>query len=323
MSNDCIKDKPKQKVICQVKLLFVLFYVVLTPCFLAQDSIPIAKDLTEEKELEFQQFFFKALSEKSIGNYQNAIQNLENCNQILGNDVAVFFEFSKNYLMLNQFMQAQEYIKRAIEQQPQNIWLLKHYVAVLDQQRNYPEAIKVQSSVVQLDKKEEEGLVELYLKNRDYQKAFALIDNIEKNRPLSSKLKYFKKYYKNRWVKPKKQEKANDLDDLKKRFADEKSFETLLAILKKSTLMTERLEYVDKGLQLFPAQSVLYLRKGEILFQKKQYKETISVLENGIDFVIEDEMLVSYYKLMMRSYEFLGDKTKVQQYKTKLNKLKK
>ena len=60
----------------------------------SQDSIPATKDLTQEKELKFQQFFFKALSEKSIGNNQKAIENLESCNQILTNNAAVFFELS-------------------------------------------------------------------------------------------------------------------------------------------------------------------------------------------------------------------------------------
>ena len=41
-----------------VVVLFLFFFFVITPQILAQDSIPIAKDLTEEKELEFQQFFF-------------------------------------------------------------------------------------------------------------------------------------------------------------------------------------------------------------------------------------------------------------------------
>ena len=56
--------------------LFSLFFFLLSLNSYTQDSIPEAKDLTEEKELKFQQFFFKALSEKSIGNYQKAIENL-------------------------------------------------------------------------------------------------------------------------------------------------------------------------------------------------------------------------------------------------------
>ena len=56
----------------------------------AQDSIAV-QDLDEEKELKFQQYFFKALSEKSIKNYQKAIENLELCNEVLPENVTVFF----------------------------------------------------------------------------------------------------------------------------------------------------------------------------------------------------------------------------------------
>ena len=86
-------------------LIPVIFFFFLVPWnIISQDSIPIAKDFTEEKELKFQDFFFKALSEKSIGNNQRAIENLESCNQILTNNASVFFEFSKNYLLLKNIL---------------------------------------------------------------------------------------------------------------------------------------------------------------------------------------------------------------------------
>ncbi len=313
-------NKIFKKVISSTKLLFVAF-VVMSNTIVAQDSIPIAKDLTEEKELEFQQFFFKALSEKSIGNYQNAIQNLENCNQILQNDVSVYFEFSKNYLLLKEYLQAQEYIQRAIEKQPKNIWLLKHQVSILDNQRNYSEAIEIQEKVVALDRKEKEGLATLYVKSRNYKKALEIIAEIEKNRPLSSRLRYFKKFYGNRVVKKKKEPQKNTLDALKERFEESKTFESLNAILKAVKSGDERLSYLNKGLQLFPAQAILYFQKGKFLFEKEQYQETITVLESGIDFVIEDSMLKEFYQLLLKSHQKTGNKDKEQQYKSKLDKL--
>jgi tetratricopeptide (TPR) repeat protein len=95
-------------------VLFSFCFAFFSLQAFSQDSIPIAKDSTEEKELNFQQFFFKALSEKSIGNFQKAIENLESCHQILTNNVAVFFEFSKNYLLLQKTQLAKEYIDRAL-----------------------------------------------------------------------------------------------------------------------------------------------------------------------------------------------------------------
>ena len=88
--------------------LFSLFFILISLNSFSQDSIPEKKDLTEEAELKFQQYFFRALSQKSIGNFLKAIENLESCNQILEENSAVFFEFSKNYLSLNKTLLAKE-----------------------------------------------------------------------------------------------------------------------------------------------------------------------------------------------------------------------
>ena len=65
------------------------------------DSIAAKKNMAElqeeQKELDFQKFFFDALQQKAIGNYDKAIEALENCQNIRKDDVAVIFEFSKNY----------------------------------------------------------------------------------------------------------------------------------------------------------------------------------------------------------------------------------
>ena len=84
------KKKREKKLFNYFKLV-LFFFVFFSINIFAQDSIPVKEDLTEETELKFQEFFFKALSEKAIGNYQKAIENLESCNQILTNDVSVFF----------------------------------------------------------------------------------------------------------------------------------------------------------------------------------------------------------------------------------------
>lgn len=303
-------------------VLSLFFFFVITPQILAQDSIPIAKDLTEEKELEFQQFFFKALSEKSIGNHQSAIQFLENCNQILPDDPSVFFEFSKNYLQLNQYLQAKEYIDRAIEKEPKNIWYLKHLVAVFDKQRNYLDAIEVQKKVVDLNRKEKEGLADLYIKNRDYKIAFELINEIEKEGRLAPKLKYFKSFYLKRTAPVKKKKVSTNVASLIKRFESNKSFQSLTELLNKLTEANDLLKFIDKGLQLFPIQAILYLEKGKILYNQKQYKNAIEVLENGIDFVLDDSMIKGFYEILFKSNDAIGNKEKSDKYKSKYNKIK-
>ena len=158
----------------KVSLFSFLFFLISLKSY-TQDSLSVAIDFTEEKELKFQQFFFTALSQKSIGNYQKAIENLESCNQIEPNNKSVFFEFSKNYLYLNNTLLAKEYINRAIHQDSKNIWMQKHLVKVFEKENNFFEAIKIQQKIIALNPKENKNLILLYLKNKDYKKALSFI----------------------------------------------------------------------------------------------------------------------------------------------------
>ncbi|WP_439131133.1 tetratricopeptide repeat protein, partial [Polaribacter sp.] len=143
-----IESFQKKRIAYLKNILFTLFYVLFSHFCFSQDSISEKEDLTESAALKFQQFFFKALSQKAIGNHQKAIENLENCNQIISNDVAVFFEFSKNYFSLNNTLLAKEYIKRALTKDENNVWMLKHLVKIHQKERNYKKAIEVQQKVI-------------------------------------------------------------------------------------------------------------------------------------------------------------------------------
>ena len=305
------------------KILFSLFFCLFFISSYSQDSIPAAKDLTEEKELKFQQFFFKALSEKSIGNYQKAIENLESCNQILTNNITVFFEFSKNYLLLNNNYLAKEYIKRALQKEANNIWMLKHLVKINVKDRNYTEAIKTQQSLVLLDKREREYLVRLFLQNRDYKKAISLMNTLEKENALSSNLKRFKASLEKRKGSQVKEDKSDDISSLISKFSSDKSYKILEQILQKSTNNPDvLLKYSNEGVNLFPAQPYVYLINGKAFNYQKNYKKALTTLQNGIDFVIDDKMEAKFYLEIAKAYKGLGNLKDEKKYRQKAKKLK-
>ena len=303
-------------------LLFSMFFFFFFIQSKAQDSIPAAKDLTEEKELKFQQFFFKALSQKSIGNYQKAIENLENCNQILPNDLTVFYEFSKNYLELNNTLLAKEYINRAIEKDAKNIWMQKHLVKVFVKERSFSEAIKIQQKVVALNLKERDYLAKLYLQNRDYKNALYIMNALEKDNSLSSNLKRIKESLeKSKKPIAKRQEV---IQDVFKRFETDKSYAVLKQILEASKEESAKLlKYSGEGISLFPAQPFVYLMNGKALNANKDYKKALESLKNGIDFVIEDAMEADFYSEMATSFKGLGNTSEEKKYREKSKKLKK
>lgn len=306
----------------KLSLLSLLFMLLSAP-ILSQDSIPEKEDLTEAAELKFQHYFFRALSDKSIGNYQKSIENLENCNQLLPNDVAVFFEFSKNYLLLNNTLLAKEYINRALAKDAQNIWMLKHLVNINQKEKNYKEAIKNQQKIIAINPKEKEDLVRLFLYDRQYEKAFALMNSLEKENLLSSRLKRIRDSLQKRSLSQKSEEKPTDLISLIDQFKSDKSYKILAQILNLSIdNPTELLKYSEDGITLFPAQPFVYLMKAKALNHQEKYNKALSTLQNGIDFVIEDQMEVDFYKEFVITYKGLGNLEKENKYKQKLNKLK-
>ncbi len=317
------KENPKKRAIYLKYALFCVFFFLYFLEAHAQDSILIAKDLTEEKELKFQDFFFKALSEKSIGNYQKAIQNLESCNQVLTNDVAVYFEFSKNYLLLNKTFLAKEYAKRALIKEPNNIWILKHLVKIHVKDRNLSDAISAQQKVVAINRVDRTFLLELYLDNREYKKAISLMNDLEKENALPSSFQKIKDTLVKRKGKIVAKEKTDDIVSLKAQFKANKSYTILKKILEESSNnMQLLLKYSNEGIALFPAQPFIYLVKGRALNNQKKYKKALLILQNGIDFVIEDTMEADFYLEMAASYKGLGDFLEEKKFIQKSNKIK-
>lgn len=303
--------------------LFYLFFILFSLKTVSQDSIPEQKDLTEEAELKFQQYFFKALSQKSIGNYSKAIENLEDCNQILQENTAVFFEFSKNYLVLNKTLLAKEYINRALVKKPDNIWMLKHLVEIYVKERNYTKAIDIQQKVIAQNPKEKEYLVRLFLYNREYKKAVDLMNALEKDKALSTSLKMLKQSLEARKNIGVKTESPNDVSTLKKSFENEKSYKTLEKILKLSNdNINDLLKYSKLGIELYPSQSFVYLINGKALNMQKEYKNALLILQNGIDFVIEDNMEIDFYKEIAKAYKGLGNIDQENKYIKKAKQLK-
>ena len=316
------KNKVEKRSFNHFKL--ALFYFILFSInIFAQDSIPLKEDLTEETELKFQEFFFKALSEKAIGNYQQAIENLESCNQISTNDVSVFFEFSKNYLLLNNTLLAKEYIERSLEKDINNLWMLTHLVKIYQKDSNYKEAIKIQQKIVDINPKERGLLAKLLVNDKQYKKAISLMNTLEKENTLSSNLKKLKANLEKRKGASVKKENPSDLGSLINQFKTDKSYKVLKQILNQSSNNTaDLLKFSEEGIALFPAQPYVYLVKGKTLNNQKKYKNALATLKNGIDFVIDDEMEVDFYTEIAKAFKGLGNTKEEKKYKQKAKNLK-
>lgn len=310
--------------------LFNLIFVGI----LAISSNFYAQELEdEEKDLEFQTHFFEALKQKAINNYSKAIESLELCMAIDASNKAVEFEFSKNYLQLKKYFEAEIFIDKALLKDVNNVYLLKHKVAIYKAQRNFEAAIKIQQKIIETHTKYADELVLLYLQNQDFEKAQSLIVEIEDKALATSKIKGYKQYLENRkkaiektTVKQQDSAKTDDISILKNEYASTKEFKILQQILK-TELSTESFDllYIDSkdALELFPTQPFLYLMNGLALNKLVKYNEAIAVLSIGIDFVIDNNALeASYYEQLSIAYEGLKKTNEALKYKQKAEKLR-
>ena len=307
--------------------LFVCLVLLFNPfSSLSQENADQSSNLSEEKEIKFQEYFFKSLSNKSIRNYQKAIQNLEVCDKLSPRNKIIYFEFSKNYLFLNQTLQARQFIEKALEQDSSNIWMLLHFVSILKKDRNYEEAIKVQLKIIELDPYYRESIIYLYHLNSQSDKAISLLYLLEQEKGLHQKLERLKEKLELS-VKPVKLKNDDkDLDKLISYFNENKpSFSMLKQILEIAELNDSEIldNYSKLAVTLFPAQPFSYLSRAKFLHKKQQFDEAIAILEIGLDFVIENPTLeAQFYSTLAKVYSSLGNKEKAFEFENKIKKLK-
>lgn len=321
-----LHKKKKHRVKEAKRFFFLSLFFVLSSFFSlkAQDSIPTPEDVSEKDNIEFQENFFKALSNKAIFNYQKAIQFLEKCNELEPNNKSVLFELSKNYLKLGRNIEALEYIKLALKKDSENIWLLEHQVYILRKIAAFDEAILVQEKIAEKYPKKKQLLVFLHLQNRDVSAAKRVLLELKKARLLNSRLVAIQE--KLDYNQPNKNKEKNKIvsTDLRVNFEKEKSFNNLKLLLDKLSLNNHNdlLKYSEQGLALFPAQPIVYFMNGKALNNKSQYKKAIQSLQNGIDFVIDNnEIEAKFYLEIARAYQGLNDAKKVKSYKSKAAKI--
>lgn len=287
----------------------------------------------EALDLKFQDYFFEALKESTTNNYSKAIENLEKCAAIDAVNLAVDFEFSKNYLLLKKYYEAEVFIDNALAKDSENRYLLKHKVDILKAQRNYSDAIEIQKKLVKLKPIYTDELVLLYIQNKEFAKAEDLISEIEEKALTTLKIKRFKTYLINRkkLIKKgteivKKQSAITDIESLKKSYKKDNNFSTLLKILtyEVENNLFEMLHIdSENALELFPAQPILYQLNGYALNKLKKYNEAIDVLTIGIDFVIDNnEMEINFLNQLIISHEGLNNTKEALKYKQRVAQLK-
>ncbi len=311
--------------------LFLALFCVSFLSYCQDDGLTLLKD-ADDNLIKFENHYFEALKYKAIGNYTRAIIELEKCQQLFTDDVAVDFEFSKNYFALNKYLEAQLYIEKSLKSDPKNFWFLEQAKKVYLKQYDYPKAIEIQQKMIQQKPEFTEDLVLIYIKANERDKAQKLIDKLASDGISSSKLRsyqeaIFRYKQQNQSIKNIPVKEVGSLDKLKKVYTSNKDFKILKEILTQefdNANFDEIYKYSIEGLELFPAQPFVYLTNGKALIEQQKYNEAIDVLINGLDFLIDDTVLeIEFYNQLIFCYQKNNDSKNVEKYQFKIEKLKK
>ena len=130
-------------------------------------------------EDKYQEYFFEALKQKGIENYDRAITALLECIELDNSEPAVYFELGKNYVKLKNFGAAEDALKKAISKDPDNEWYLDELYGVYYQMNDFDKALKTVKQLVKYHPDYKEDLASLYFRNGKYKLALRVLDEMD------------------------------------------------------------------------------------------------------------------------------------------------
>ncbi|WP_242083735.1 tetratricopeptide repeat protein [Aestuariivivens sediminis] len=137
-------------------------------------------------EDQFQDYFYEALKQKGIENYERSNEALLKCIELNDEPAVLYFELGKNYNKLKNFGLAEESLKKAVDKDPDNEWFLDELYGFYAAQNNYDGAIKTIKQLVKYHPDYKEDLAALYFRTKDYKEAIKLLDELDKAYGISS-----------------------------------------------------------------------------------------------------------------------------------------
>jgi len=217
-------------------LLFGMFFVPMT--LLAQTE---PKDTLALAENKFEDSFYESLKQKGIENYDKAVDALEKCLNLQPNNAIVLFELGKNHLSQKKYKEAYDYFEKATKIDPKNRWYWVGMYDVCYETHDYNQAIVIVNKLVEFKDDYKEDLTSLYMNTQQFDKALALINELNEKVGKSDK----RELYKAQILQDSKyqgSEKDNLIAQIKKNPKEESNYINLIYLYSQSNQEEKALE---------------------------------------------------------------------------------
>jgi tetratricopeptide (TPR) repeat protein len=313
-------------------LLKLLCFFFVSFAFGQEDEVMRTQLQEEQQEINFDTFFYEALQQKAIGNFDKAIYALEECQDIDGENLAVMFEFSKNYFELSKYTESEYYANKALEIQPKNVYILRHLKEINLRQSDYEGAIKAQLHIIALKPDEEPEMIYIFIQAGKMDEARDLLNKLILENRLPDSFDAIKQsllQVKTQNLTEPEVKTAlprSNLDMLKDVYKEKKDYKSLVAVLEnelKTKQFSLLMEDSKLALSLYPEQAYVYLMHGIALNSFRKYREAIDLFENGMEWIADDPNTeAKFYEQLSLSHKALGENVKATEYYNKMIKLK-
>ena len=170
----------------KILYLMILVFGLSVSSWAQADEEIVAKPQKEnwKKREVFEDFFFNALKEKAIGNYDKAIDNLEKCKTLDDSDFALDYEISLNYKYLKDYENAIFHGEKALAKAPNEKWIMYHLQTLYGLKYDYQNRAKMLGKLVDSMPDLRFLYASTLMNIRKYKEALAQINIIEKKQVL-------------------------------------------------------------------------------------------------------------------------------------------
>ncbi len=149
------------------------------------EDIALVENKTED-------YFFEALAQRGIENYDKAIVAIQKCLEKEPKNPAFLYELGKNQLDAKDYVAAETTFKSAVEIDNKQRWYWNGLYDVYYQTKNFDKAIGVVQKLIEFDPNMREDLVSLYMNTDQKEKALHLLKEMEASSHLTKTMEFYK-----------------------------------------------------------------------------------------------------------------------------------
>ncbi|MGB5274976.1 MAG: hypothetical protein WBN39_13045 [Flavobacteriaceae bacterium] len=299
-------------------LFLTIGFFITLPTLIGQDldqDIPMEENAEvslEDYSDEFQEFFFEALKQKGIENYDKAIALLLECKKLDPSNHVIDHELAKAFFEDKQYPIAEDYAMVAFLAEPGNKWFLDTLVAIVEKQGGSSDLLIGRLPLGNF--KALENLALIYYQKGDFENSLQALKLLKQSRFSEDLLSKINDSLKQRKVILNEKEdfdppKASDVEDPLERYKSK--IEGLIGA--NQPLELERIS--AEALEQYPSQPFLYYAQGLALNRLTRHAEAVEMLETGLDYLLANDSLANkIYKELADAYTAMDNTVKANMY---------